>query len=103
MPHTIPMNEQQIPEKEPSQKWHVYIICCNDNTYYTGITTDIFRRMEEHNSPKKGARYTRSRRPVELVYSEKAASRSIATRRECQIKKLTLTGKKQLIKTYRPV
>jgi putative endonuclease len=95
--------EEQIHNNEPQPTWHVYIVCCKDNSFYTGVTTDLFRRIDEHNSGKKGARYTRSRRPVALVYSEKAASRSIASRREHQIKKLTLVGKKQLIKTYRPL
>jgi len=94
--------ETQLLSSEPEPTWHVYIVCCNDNSYYTGITTDPLRRIEEHNSLKKGARYTRSRRPVALVYSEKATSRAVATRRENQIKKLTPAGKKQLITTYRP-
>lgn len=94
--------EEQLLSSEPTPTWHVYIVSCNDNSYYTGITTDPLRRIEEHNSPKKGARYTRSRRPVIMVYSEKAASRAVATRRENQIKKLTPSGKKQLITTYRP-
>jgi putative endonuclease len=90
--------KEQTSNDAPSPAWHVYIICCKDKTYYTGITTDLTRRVDEHNSSTKGARYTRSRRPVELVYFEKAPSRSIATRREQQIKKLTLSGKEQLIK-----
>jgi len=94
--------EEQLLSNEPAPIWHVYIVSCNDNSYYTGITTDPHRRIEEHNSLKKGARYTRSRRPVALVYSEKAASRAVATRRENEIKKLTPAGKKQLITTYRP-
>jgi putative endonuclease len=93
--------EEQTLNNEPSSSWHVYIVRCKDNSYYTGVTTNLSRRIEEHNSGKKGARYTRSRRPVELVYFEKSASRSIATRREAQIKKLTLASKKQLIKTCR--
>ncbi len=97
--HTI---EPQA-NNEPLSVWHVYIVCCRDNTYYTGITTDLIRRMEEHNSTQKGAKYTRTRRPVELVYFEKAASRSIATRREEQIKKLPLASKKELIKTCPPL
>jgi len=97
------MKEEQVLKNTPPPTWHVYMVCCRDNSYYTGITTDLKRRIDEHNSQKKGARYTRSRRPVELVYFEKAASRSIATRRECQIKKLTLTSKKQLIKAFQPV
>jgi putative endonuclease len=79
--------------------WYVYIIRCRDNSYYTGITTDLTRRIDEHNSSKKGARYTRPRRPVELVYSEQAASRSMATRRESQIKKLSPSAKRLLIST----
>ena len=97
-PTTIPMNKvEPRTSNEPASAWHVYIVCCRDNSYYTGITTDLLRRMEEHNSARKGAKYTRTRRPVELVYSEKAASRSIATRREEQIKKLPLASKKELI------
>ena len=83
--------------------WHVYIVCCKDNSLYTGITTDILRRIDEHNSRKNGARYTRTRRPVELVYIEQVSSRAIAARREHQIKKMTPVGKKQLIKTCRPL
>jgi putative endonuclease len=97
------MNEEERTLKvEPAPIWYVYMVCCKDNSYYTGITTDLSRRIEEHNSPKKGARYTRTRRPVELVYFENAASRAIATRRECQIKKLTPAGKKQLTGTSWP-
>ncbi|MGB3211505.1 MAG: GIY-YIG nuclease family protein [Desulforhopalus sp.] len=94
--------KEPIPHNKPSPAWHVYIVCCKDNSFYTGITTDLLRRIDEHNSAKKGARYTRSRRPVELVYVEKVATRSVAARRESQIKKLTPAGKKQLIKTCRP-
>lgn len=97
------MNEEEQLKDGPALDWHVYIVCCKDNSYYTGITTDLSRRINEHNSPKKGARYTRSRRPVELAYFEKAASRAVAARREYQIKKLTPAGKKQLIKTYKPL
>jgi putative endonuclease len=96
------MNKEEQLKGEPAADWHVYIVCCKDNSYYTGITTDLLRRIDEHNSLKKGARYTRSRRPVELAYFEKAASRAVAARREHQIKKLTPACKKQLIKTYKP-
>jgi|GEM_PF-302795 len=96
----IAMTEKDQPvTMQPAPTWYIYILSCRDNSYYTGITTDLSRRIEEHNSPTKGARYTRPRRPVKLVYSEKAASRSIATRRELQIKKLTPAGKKQLIQS----
>ncbi|HSC75883.1 MAG TPA: GIY-YIG nuclease family protein [Pseudomonadales bacterium] len=78
-------------------KWFVYIIRCADGTLYTGITTDLVRREQEHNSEKKGARYTRSRRPVALVYSEEAADRSEASKREYAIKQLPLGGKMALV------
>ena len=86
-------------ETEPSlsdQPWHVYIVRCRDRTYYTGITTDLDRRLAEHNAGL-GAKYTRPRRPVVLVYSEPAISRSAAASREYQIKRLTPTGKLDLI------
>ncbi len=77
--------------------WQVYIVSCRDDTLYTGITTDLIRRLAEHNSGKNGARYTRSRRPVTLVFSEPAASRSAAAQREWQIKQLTTAQKMALI------
>lgn len=77
--------------------WKVYMVRCADNTFYTGITTDLDRRISEHNGGRRGARYTRSRRPVELVYSEPAATRGCAARREWQIKALTASEKKALI------
>ncbi len=78
--------------------WYVYVVQCNDNSLYTGITTDMARRISEHNCGLKGARYTRSRRPVALVYCEPAISRSAAACRESYIKKLKSSGKCQLIK-----
>jgi putative endonuclease len=77
-------------------EWHVYILRCADGTLYTGITTDLERRVEEHSSGG-GARYTASRRPVELVYSEPAVDRSAASRREAAIKQLARADKLVLI------
>lgn len=77
--------------------WAVYIVRCRDGSYYTGITTDLTRRITEHNSPGGGAKYTRPRRPVTLVYSESTNSRATAAHRENQIKKLRLAQKVQLI------
>jgi len=78
--------------------WNTYIVRCADNTLYTGVCTDLKRRIEEHNSSTLlAARYTRSRRPVTLVYSEQLSSRSEACRRESQIKKLTREKKLALI------
>ncbi len=77
--------------------WVIYIVCCRDGSYYTGITTDLARRITEHNSAEGGAKYTRPRRPVTLVYSESVPSRSTATHRENQIKKLSVAAKSKLI------
>jgi len=68
--------------------WYVYILRCADNTLYTGSTTDIDRRVREHNC-KKGGGCTRARLPVKLIYQETYLSRSRAQAREAQIKKLT--------------
>jgi len=77
--------------------WHVYILHCADDTLYTGITTDLQRRLAEHNEGRLGARYTRTRRPVSLVYSECCADRSAASVREAQIKRLRRAAKDVLI------
>jgi len=63
------------------------MVKCADNTFYTGITTELERRIEEHNGSDKGAKYTRVRRPVNLVYSEEHPDRSSASKREYEIKK----------------
>jgi putative endonuclease len=69
--------------------WYVYMLACADGTLYTGITIDLARRIAEHNGEGgPGARYTRSRRPVMLVYSEAASNRSDASQREAAIKQL---------------
>jgi putative endonuclease len=73
--------------------WYVYIVRCRDGTLYTGITTDLDKRISSHNSGKGGAKYTRARRPVTLVYAEPAVSRSEAARREYRIKRMPLTAK----------
>lgn len=77
--------------------WHVYIVKCSDGTFYTGVAKDLARRLVEHNSSKLGSKYTRARRPVELVFSEERASRSDACKREVAIKNLTRTQKIGLI------
>ena len=70
---------------------------CSDNTLYTGITTDLKRRLDEHNNSSKGAKYTRLRRPVKIVYSEEQADRSSASKREYALKKLTREEKLALL------
>ena len=77
--------------------WKVYIVECADGTYYTGITTDIKRRLLEHNFSFKSAKYTRSRRPVKLVYEEASHDRSSASKREYEIKKMKRKQKMLLV------
>lgn len=77
--------------------WFTYIVCCTDNTLYTGITTDLERRVGEHNSDDKGAKYTRGRRPVELVYNETFPSRAKAASREAAIKRMGAGEKRALV------
>jgi len=77
--------------------WYVYIIRANDDSLYTGITTDVQRRFKEHCSPVKGARYFRGREPVAVVYSEDHPDQGSALRREAEIKKLTRQDKLKLI------
>ena len=67
--------------------YYVYIVRCSDDTLYTGIATELERRIEEHNNSTKGAKYTRTRRPVTLVYHETFDDRSSASKREYEIKK----------------
>lgn len=89
----------------PAKKaYWCYIVSCADGTLYTGITTDLKRRITEHNTGTnkgKGARYTARRRPVKLVWKERHPNRSSAQRREAQIKRLTRPGKFTLIRTAR--
>lgn len=78
--------------------WTVYILRCADDSLYTGITTDLERRVAEHNKDnKKGAKYTRVRRPVKPVHQEKCENRAQASRREYELKKLSRAKKIQLI------
>ena len=85
-----------------AQRWHVYLVRCADGTLYTGVAVDVARRVAQHNgigangkpaARNAGARYTRARRPVELVYQERAANRAAACRREYRIKQLTAPRK----------
>ena len=78
-------------------KYHLYMLKCVDESLYTGITTDMERRLKEHNKGKAAARYTRTRRPVALVYSKLYKDRSSASIAEAQMKKLTKEEKLALI------
>ena len=80
--------------------WNIYIIKCNDNKLYTGITTNLDRRIKEHNSGH-GGRFTKFRNPVKLVFHQEALSRSEALKREAQIKKLSRSEKLDLIKSFK--
>lgn len=77
--------------------WQTYIVQCVDGTLYAGITTDVKRRMEEHNNSALGSKYTSVRRPAKLVYCKKYKNRSTASKEEWRIKQLSRENKLQLI------
>jgi len=77
--------------------WKVYILKCSDGTLYTGVTIDLNRRLKEHNTSNLGAKYTRARRPVELIYFENCDDKVQAMQREYAIKQLTRNKKLELI------
>lgn len=77
--------------------YYVYIVECSDGTYYCGYSNNLDTRINEHNYSRKGARYTKSRRPVKLVYSERLESKSLAMKREIEIKNLTKKKKEMLV------
>lgn len=78
--------------------YYIYILKCSDKTLYTGITTDLKRRIIEHNGTKLGAKYTSVRRPVKLVFAKKFKNRSAAAKEEVRVKKLKRFQKLKLIK-----
>ncbi|MFA5388759.1 MAG: GIY-YIG nuclease family protein [Candidatus Omnitrophota bacterium] len=82
--------------------WHAYILKCSDNSLYTGVTTDVSRRVKEHNSGKGGS-YTRSHLPVKLLYQENHSTRSKALKREIQIKRLPRSQKLSLIENNKKI
>ena len=84
-------------ENKSEKQWYLYVVSCSDNSLYTGVTTDITRRVKEHNGDTKGAKYTRSRRPVNLVFWEEHESRSAAQSAEYSFKKLTKKKKNDVI------
>jgi putative endonuclease len=79
-----------------SQRWQVYILRCADQTLYTGVARDLPARLQAHNAGR-GAKYTRSRLPVELIHTEAAADRGAALRREHEIKSLSRNEKQALV------
>ncbi len=82
------------------KKWQLYILSCKDATLYTGITDDLSRRMKAHNAGK-GAKYTRGRAPLTLVYLEICESHSQALRRELEIKRLPRQAKLKLCSSWK--
>ncbi|HEX5329838.1 GIY-YIG nuclease family protein [Sulfuricurvum sp.] len=82
--------------KSSEKAYTLYILKCSDDTYYTGIAIDVEKRLAEHNSSEKGAKYTRSRRPVTLMYSETCSDKSSALKRELAIKRMKRTTKEGL-------
>ena len=77
--------------------WFLYVAQCSDGSLYTGVTTDVERRIREHNGSKRGAKYTRNRRPVKLVYSRVCKDRSEAQREEYKFKSLSRKEKLKII------
>lgn len=77
--------------------YYLYILRCADGTLYTGITTDLRRRLDEHNSSKLGAKYTKCRRPVEILYARRFRTRSAASKEEYRVKQLGREEKLEMI------
>jgi putative endonuclease len=80
--------------------YYVYLVRCKDTTLYCGYTDNLVKRIEMHNSSTKGAKYTKNRRPVFLVYYETFEDKSSALRREFEIKKLSKLQKEELVKIF---
>ena len=78
-------------------KWHMYVVRCSDGSLYAGIAKNLRKRILEHNYGMKGAKYTRSRRPVEVVYKEECKTHSEALKREWAFKKLSKRKKEQIV------
>tara|TARA_Y100000310_G_C20099923_1_gene542229 strand:+ start:273 stop:563 length:291 start_codon:yes stop_codon:yes gene_type:complete len=78
----------------------MYVVMCSDGTLYTGVTTDLDRRVNEHNNSKKGAKYTRSRRPVQLIYRTICNNRSDAQKKEYKFKSLKRLEKMKIINEF---
>lgn len=83
---------------QKKKDWWVYILECADKTLYTGLTNDLTKRLKDHSDSKIGAKYTRSRRPLRLVYKEKVKTRGAALSREIEIKKLKRGQKIDLVR-----
>jgi putative endonuclease len=76
--------------------WFIYILLCVDGSYYTGSTNDVEKRLEAHFADK-GAKYTKSHKPVKLIYQEQFSTKSEALKREAEIKRMSKLNKKELV------
>lgn len=92
-------NEAEVQNSIPKDKFYVYMVRCKNNSLYTGWTTDLERRVKEHNNGT-GSKYVRANGPVELVYFEKMNDKVEATKREYQIKQLTKEKKELLVSQH---
>lgn len=81
-----------MPERATAE-WSLYLLRCCDGSIYTGITTDVIRRLDEHRSGTRGSKYLRSRRPVELLYQRRIGDRSLASQLEYRVRKLARAQK----------
>ena len=82
--------------------WYIYVLLCNDNSFYCGITKDVNKRLRQHNGIiKGGAKYTRGRRPCKVIYTKKASDRSEASKKEYAFKKLSRREKEKFLQ-YQP-
>lgn len=81
-------------------QWYLYVVRCADDTLYTGVTTNVSRRLHEHNTSKRGAKYTKTRRPVELIYWVCFQDRSSAQKAESGFKKLSRREKEKRLTLY---
>jgi putative endonuclease len=88
--------QRKSKRKKNKETWYLYILGCNDGSFYTGITKDIERRLNEHNRGR-ASRYTRARLPVRLLYQEPCLGRAEALVRECKVKNLSRKAKEELV------
>ncbi len=82
---------------QAEKRYHLYMVRCADDTLYTGITVDVTRRVREHNTSKLGSKYTRARRPVQLVFAQEFTDRASASKEEARIKALRREEKEEMI------
>lgn len=84
------------------QTWFVYLLQCSDSSFYTGVTTNLARRVRQHNGEiVGGAQYTRARRPVQLAWYEVSKNRSLAQQREYVVRRLSRLAKAELVEEFR--